>query len=138
MTYGRPTATAHLPGLALPSTEEFDDEGQVSSSVPSRSQAIPSKMCFYVEYIRQCRILGEILSSVYQPAHGGTPNTSSSSFDEHKSHGMDAILELDAKLSRHENALDPIMSWKSPSDISALAEERRLVIVTQRNVLRGR
>jgi hypothetical protein len=51
---------------------------------------------------------------------------------------MDAILELDAKLSRHENALDPIMSWKSPSDISALAEERRLVIVTQRNVLRGR
>lgn len=89
-------------------------------------------MVFYVEFIRLCRILGDILSSVYQPTHPGLPP------DDHKSHGMDAILELDAKLSSYESALDSIMSWKSPSDILALDEERRLVIVTQRTVLRGR
>lgn len=138
MTYGRPTTTAHLPVLSLPSAEEFDDEARPSPGAQPTSHPVPSKMCFYIENIRQCRILGEILSSVYEPSHGGTPAASSSSCDDHRSHGMDAILELDAKLSRYENAVDPVMSWKSPCDISGLAEERRLVIVTQRTVLRGR
>ncbi|SPQ24490.1 cd129f82-9bba-4a71-acdc-d57eeb06dec4 [Thermothielavioides terrestris] len=94
-------------------------------------------MCFYVEYIRLCRILGEILSNVYQPSAGGSPNPSPSSWDPHKTHGMDAILDLDAKLSRYETALAPIMSWKSPCDLSGLTEDRKLVIMTQRTVLRG-
>ncbi|KAL2258219.1 hypothetical protein VTK26DRAFT_8564 [Humicola hyalothermophila] len=129
MTYGRPTATGHLPGLALPLVEEFDDE----RGEAAKAATTPSKMVFYVEYIRQCRILDDILSRVYQPSHPGLLNSS----DEYKSHGMDAILDLDAKLSSYENALDPTMSWKTPSDISGLDEERRLVIVTQRTVLRG-
>ncbi|KAK4247535.1 fungal-specific transcription factor domain-containing protein [Corynascus novoguineensis] len=135
MTYGRPTMTAHLPDLPLPSTVEF---GETLGSPQSQAatQEGPSKMCFYVEYIRQCRILGEILSNVYQPSAGGTASGPPSWFDQ-KSRGMDAILELDAKLSRYETELPPIMSWTSPCDISYLDKDRQLVITTQRTVLRG-
>ncbi|KAL2130419.1 hypothetical protein VTI74DRAFT_6508 [Chaetomium olivicolor] len=132
MTYGRPTTVGHLPNLQLPATAEFDDS--LEAATP---KDMPSKMCFFVEFIRQCRILGEILTNVYQPACGVSINSCPSSRDDQKSHGLDAILELDAKLSRYETALAPIMSWQSPCDIGGLDEERRLVIVTQRTVLRG-
>ncbi|KAK4235885.1 fungal-specific transcription factor domain-containing protein [Achaetomium macrosporum] len=136
MMYGRPTMTAHLPDLPLPATLEFDDDQETSQrQAADRNQ--PSKMCFYAEYIRLCRILGEILSNVYQPSAGGAINGPSSSWDEHKSHGMDAILELDAKLLRYETALPPTMSWKSPCDMNGIDEERKLVVITQRTVLRG-
>ncbi|KAK4154105.1 fungal-specific transcription factor domain-containing protein [Chaetomidium leptoderma] len=133
MTYGRPTMTAHLPYLPLPATVGFG-ENQESPHAQGASENNPSRMCFSVEYIRQCRILGEILSNVYQPASGGPVN--GPGFD-HKSLGMDSILELDAKLSKYETALPPIMSWRTPCDIGGLDEERRLIIVTQRTVLQG-
>lgn len=152
MTYGRPTMTAHLPDIPFPST--IAEPGRPDSSSPRGG---PSEMCFYIEYIRQCRILGEILSHVYQPSAGGQPPQTQPShqgqhqhpqghgvgqgqqswFDQ-KSHGMDAILGLDAKLSRYETELPTIMSWKAPCDISGLDAERKLIIVTQRTVLRGR
>jgi len=140
MTYGRPTMTAHLHGLNLPSTLELDDEEeeqeqeQGETNGRSLGQEIPSKICFYVEYIRQCRILGEILNSIYHSSSHGGPNPGDDSF---RSHGLDAILELDAKLSRYEDELNPIMSWRTPSDISGLSEGRRNIIVTQRAVLHG-
>ncbi|KAG7294069.1 hypothetical protein NEMBOFW57_004131 [Staphylotrichum longicolle] len=81
--------------------------------------------------------LGEILSNVYQPPTGGFSATPLSSWDEHKSHGMDAILELDAKTLKYEAALPPAMSWTSPSDIDDLDDKLRPIIVTQRTVLRG-
>ncbi len=130
MIYGRPTVTAHLPALSFPADVESPGTRELTHR-PCTD--VPSKLCFYVEYIRLCRILGEILTKVYQPCTGGPL-----SLDEHKSHGMDAILELDAKLSKYEAALPPAMSWISPSDISGLDDELRLVIVTQRTVLRGR
>lgn len=136
MTYGRPTMTAHVPDLPLPVHAELDEPREFQ--LEGVGQEEPSKMCFYVEYIRQCRILGQILSNVYQPSAGGGFNLSSLSGDAHKMHGMDAILDLDAKLSRYEASVTPIMSWKSPCDLSGLAEDRRLVIKTQRTVLRGR
>ncbi|KAH6623284.1 fungal-specific transcription factor domain-containing protein [Chaetomium tenue] len=135
MTYGRPTMTAHLPDLPVPSTAGFAE-----SLTPAQPQAgggeVPSKLSYYVEYIRQCRILGEILSNVYQPS-AGTPASGPQPWPDQKPHGMDAILELDAKLSRYEAALPPIMSWMSPCDISNLDEDRRSVITAQRTVLRG-
>ncbi|AEO59770.1 hypothetical protein MYCTH_2308290 [Thermothelomyces thermophilus ATCC 42464] len=139
MTYGRPTMTAHLPDLPLPSTVEF---GEATLETPRQHRAgpqddgVPSKMCFYVEHIRQCRILGEILSNVYQPSAGGTGSGPPWWFDQ-KSRGMDAISDLDAKLSRYERELPPIMSWTSPCDISGLDKDRQLVITAQRTVLRG-
>lgn len=138
MTYGRPTMTAHLPDLPFPSIVEFG-EATVEASQPGAApqDGVPSKMCFYVEHIRQCRILGEILSNVYQPSACGTASGPPSWFDQ-KSRGMDAILELDAKLSRYERELPPIMSWTSPCDISGLDKDRQLVISVQRTVLRGR
>lgn len=136
MTYGRPTMTAHVPVLPLPAPAEFCEDLESPQPREARKDT-PSKMSFYAEYIRQCRILGEILSNVYQPSTGGTTTPSSSWFDN-KSHGMDAILELDAKLAKYEAVLPSIMSWKSPCDISALEEDRRRIIVTQRTVLRGR
>ncbi|KAH6847611.1 fungal-specific transcription factor domain-containing protein [Chaetomium sp. MPI-CAGE-AT-0009] len=135
MTYGRPTMTAHLPDLPLPSTVGFGESLETPQSQAAGGE-IPSKMCYYVEYIRQCRILGEILSNVYQPSTGG-PAGGPPSWPDPKPHGMDAILELDAKLSRYEAALPPIMSWTSPCDISGLEEERRSIITAQRTVLRG-
>ncbi|KAK4121993.1 hypothetical protein N657DRAFT_665233 [Parathielavia appendiculata] len=130
MTYGRPTMTAHVPDLPLPATDEFDDE---SGHARGPGHDSSSTMCFYVEFIRQCRILGDILINVYQSTACGPPFLG----DEHKSHGMDAILELDAQLSRYEADLPPIMSWTSPCDISSLDEERRLILTTQRTVLQG-
>jgi hypothetical protein len=135
MIYGRPTVTAHLPNLAFPTHLEIPGAQELTHAQPSAEE--PSKLCFYVEYIRLCRILSEILTKVYQPCTGGS-YSAPLSLDEHKLHGMDAILELDDKLSKYEAALPPTMSWISPSDISGLRDELRLVIVTQRTVLRGR
>lgn len=137
MTYGRPTMTAHVPDLPPLTSEELSGAQEPHQNQPA-TRVEPSKLCFYVEFVRQCRILGEILSNVYQPPTGGFSATPLSSWDEHKSHGMDAILELDAKLSKYEAALPPAMSWTSPSDINDLDDELRPVIVTQRTVLRGR
>ena len=134
MTYGRPTMTAHVPYLPLPSTLEFDED-VASIERHDTTKECPSKLSFYAEYIRQCRILGKILSNVYTGAPAATPP---SSWFDHKSHGLDAILQLDAKLSKYESSLPPIMSWLSPCDISHLNKERRLIIETQRTVLRGR
>ncbi|KAK3306082.1 fungal-specific transcription factor domain-containing protein [Chaetomium strumarium] len=136
MMYGRPTMTAHLPDLPLPATLEYETDQETFQPQASDGNE-PSKMCFYTEYIRLVRILGEILSNVYQPSAGGAINGPPSSWDEHKSHGMDAILELDEKLLRYETALPPTVSWRSPCDMNGVSEERRLVIITQRTVLRG-
>ncbi|KAL1843954.1 hypothetical protein VTJ49DRAFT_6358 [Mycothermus thermophilus] len=136
MIYGRPTMTAHVPHLPLPTTAEYDDAGDLKGRTRETSSMHPSKMTFYAEYIRQCRILGEILSNVYTGACISTSQPSSL-FDHSKTRGMDAILELDAKLSQYEAALPAIMSWTSPCDISGLDEERRSIIVTQRTVLRA-
>jgi hypothetical protein len=136
MTYGRPTMTAHLPDLPVPSTAGFAESLRTCQPQAGVGEP-PSKLCYYVEYIRQCRILGEILSNVYQPS-AGTPASGPQPWPDQKPHGMDAILELDAKLSRYEAALPPIMSWTSPCDISNLDDDRRSVITAQRTVLRGR
>ncbi|KAL2163301.1 hypothetical protein VTH06DRAFT_5358 [Thermothelomyces fergusii] len=133
MTYGRPTMTAHLPDLPLPSTVELGEAAE--QEVPD---SVPSKMSFFIEHIRQCRILGEILSNVYQPSAGGTAGGGApSSWFDQRARGMDAILELDAKLSRYERELPAIMSWISPCDIGGLDKDRQLVITVQRTVLRG-
>ncbi len=111
--------TAHLPELPLPSLSELADEG---SDPETQTTDRPSRVSFYVQYIRQCRILGEVLSSIYQSSP----------------HGMDSVLQLDGKLLRYANSLGPIMSWTSPCDISDLEPERRLVIAMQRTVLHER
>jgi len=139
MTYGRPTMTVHLPALSLPSTVDFDRQDPATHQVQQPvTQHAPTKMCFYVEYIRQCRILGEILSKIYQSSQGVPSNIASWSPDESKTHGLDAILDLDAKLTRFERDLDPVMSWRSPRDLGDLDPEMALMITTQRNVLHGR
>ncbi|KAK4143385.1 uncharacterized protein C8A04DRAFT_28808 [Dichotomopilus funicola] len=147
--------TAHLPDIPFPSTI-----AEPGSSPASSNGRGPSEMCFFIEYIRQCRILGEILSHVYQPSAGGQqPTQTQNPHQQHQqhglglgqgmggqgqqswfgreTHGMDAILGLDAKLTRYETELPAIMSWKAPCDISGLDAERKLIIATQRTVLRG-
>ncbi len=134
MTYGRPSMTAHLPGLPLPSTAELDnvDDAACPTTESTNAANNPSKMTFYVQYIRQCRILGDILSNVYQSSQSGRTDSNL------EYHGLDAILQLDAKLSRYEIELDPILSWKSSSDLTDLSPDTRSVIATQRTVLHGR
>lgn len=136
MTYGRPTMTAHLDTLVLPSLAELD-EGELDCQNRPSSANVPSKMYFYLEHIQQCHILGEILSSIYQSPLGRTNDLQGPSSGDQATHGLDAILKLDEKLSRYERSVNPIMSWTSPSDLMAVALERRQVIVTQRNVLHG-
>ncbi|KAK0721293.1 fungal-specific transcription factor domain-containing protein [Apiosordaria backusii] len=137
MTFGRPTMT-DVNDLPLPSTLELEDnEWSMLPAQVNDEVAKTSRMNFFIEYIRQCHILGEILSSIYlSPKGRGAPASSSGgAADEPPLHGLDAILELDAKLSRYEAAVCPIMSWTTPSHISGLPEDKRKIIVTQRNVL---
>lgn len=137
MTYGRPTMTAHLDTLVLPSLAELD-EGELDHHSSPSSASVPSKMYFYLEHIQQCHILGEILSSIYQSSLGRTTDLQDPSSSDQATHGLDAILELDEKLSRYERSVNPIMSWASPTDLRAVEVERRQVIVTQRTVLHGK
>ncbi|KAK3391371.1 fungal-specific transcription factor domain-containing protein [Sordaria brevicollis] len=136
MTYGRPTMTAHLDTLALPSLAELD-EGELDCQSSPSSTNVPSKMYFYLEHIQQCHILGEILSSIYQSSLGRTAELQDPPNCDQATHGLDAILELDEKLSRYERSVNPIMSWTSPTDLRAVELERRQVIITQRTVLHG-
>lgn len=137
MTYGRPTMTAHLDALALPSIAELDDGEPDRQNSPS-SDSVPSKMYFYLEHIQQCHIMGEILSTVYQSPLGRPTNLQDPSSSDQATHGLDAILALDEKLSRYERSVNPIMSWSTPTDLMVVELERRQVIVTQRTVLHGK
>jgi len=141
MTYGRPTMTAHLPNVPLPSGMDFDEYPIVPES-DTAPESKPSRLSFFIQFIRQCGMLGEILSNVYQPSTGVAANglaSASSSWGQHiKNHGMDAILELDAKLLRFESSLPPIMSWKTPCEIDGFGEDQKPIIVAQRTVLHGR
>ena len=56
--------TVHLDPIALPSIAELDD-GDLDRYNNALSDTMPSKMYFYLEYIQQCHILGEILATVY-------------------------------------------------------------------------
>ncbi|KAK4652829.1 hypothetical protein QC762_513000 [Podospora pseudocomata] len=137
MTFGRPTMT-DVNDLPLPSRLELvDDEWPGTLAQVDDEVTTTSRMNFFLDHIRQCHILGEILSSIYlSPKGRGAPSSSSGTTgDESPLYGLDAILELDAKLSRHEAAVCPAMSWTAPSDISGMAEVKKKIIVTQRNVL---
>ncbi|KAK4195296.1 fungal-specific transcription factor domain-containing protein, partial [Triangularia verruculosa] len=137
MTFGRPTMT-DVNDLPLPSRLEL--AGNEWSAIPPQVDeevAETSRMNFFIEYIRQCHILGEILSSIYlSPKGRGAPGSSSGTAgNESPLYGLDAILELDAKLSKYEAGVVPIMSWIGPSNISGMPDDKRKIIVTQRNVL---
>ncbi|KAK3485552.1 uncharacterized protein B0T23DRAFT_50239 [Neurospora hispaniola] len=58
-TYGRPTMTAHLDELALPSIAELDDGEPDRQNGPS-SDGVLKKMYFYLEHIQQCHTIGEV------------------------------------------------------------------------------
>ncbi|KAJ4388504.1 hypothetical protein N0V85_007486 [Neurospora sp. IMI 360204] len=137
MTYGRPTMTAHIDALALPSIAELD-YGELDRQNSPSSGSVPSKMYFYLEHIQQCHIMGEILSTVYQSPLGRPTNLQDPSSSDQATHGLDAILALDEKLSRYERSVNPIMSWSTPTDLMAVELERRQIIVTQRTVLHGK
>ncbi|KAK4176854.1 fungal-specific transcription factor domain-containing protein [Triangularia setosa] len=138
MTFGRPTMT-DVNDLSLPSRLELEDNewAMLSASEGNGEVAETSRMNFFVEYIRQCHILGEILSSIYlsPKGRGGPSSSSGATGDESPLYGLDAILELDAKLSKYEVGVVPIMSWTGPSNIGGMPEYKRKIIVTQRNVL---
>ena len=134
MTYGRPTMTVHVPELPLPSVAEYENEDTAVQLPPG----VPSKMGYYVEHIRQCRILGEILSNIYHSPTGG-PNVGTPYYGaDTQPRRLDAVIELDAKLSRYERAVNSWVSWISPAELDGLDPDRRLIIAGQRTVLHGR
>ncbi|KAH7628209.1 fungal-specific transcription factor domain-containing protein [Sordaria sp. MPI-SDFR-AT-0083] len=137
MTYGRPTMSAHLDALALPSIAELDG-GQLDHQNSPSPVSVPSKMYFYLEHIQQCHIMGEILSTVYQSTLGRPTNLQDPLSSDQATHGLDDILALDENLSRYERSVNPIMSWSTPADLTAVEPERRQVIETQRTVLHGK
>lgn len=137
MTYGRPTMSAHLNALALPSIAELDG-GQLDHQNSPSPVSVPSKMYFYLEHIQQCHIMGEILSTVYQSTLGRPTNLQDPLSSDQATHGLDDILALDENLSRYERSVNPIMSWSTPADLTAVEPERRQVIETQRTVLHGK
>lgn len=102
MTYGTPTMTAHLDERALPSIAEIHDGEPDRLNRPS-SDSVPSKMYFYLEYIQQCHVRGEIQSTVYVSSLGRPIHLQDPSSNHQATHGLDAILALDEKLYRYED-----------------------------------
>ena len=131
MTYGRPTMTAHHDALVLPSIAELDD-GEPDRHTCLSSDSVPSKMHFYLEHIQPCHTIGETQSTVYVSCLGRPTNLQDPSSDHEATHGLDAILALDEKLSRYEGCVNSIIPFIMPNDLMAVGQERRQVTVTQR------
>ncbi|KAK4184194.1 fungal-specific transcription factor domain-containing protein [Podospora australis] len=138
MTYGRPTMTTQLHELPLPRILEYDAynaEDESAGIWQGNDIEVPSsKLCFYVDYIRQCRIMGEILTTIYNSSHKYSQH-STPSVDVYS--GLEEIFELDGKLAHHEATLSPLMSWTNLADTNHLPEKRKNIILTQRTMLHG-
>ena len=126
MTLGRPTMTSSLlRSVPLPSPVE---EGSCATdpSLHPTSDTTPSRLQFYVEHLRLCQNLGDILSRVYQS--GGDKRRSS----------LDTVLELDSQLLEYEQSLGPFLSWTKPCSLELFDGGLRHTIEIQRTVLHGR
>ncbi|KAK6450852.1 hypothetical protein FP744_10007102 [Trichoderma asperellum] len=137
MTFGRPTMTAHLSNLELPSSLDYDSSNG-EDGIGGNQNAEVSRYLFNVEHIRLCNILGEILFQVFQPSDGPLSAKQSNDRPDEGYHGLDVILNLDAQLSEYVKTVHPALSWVYPCAVTSEKPEIKSVFEMQRNALHVR
>ncbi|EHK21930.1 uncharacterized protein TRIVIDRAFT_151548 [Trichoderma virens Gv29-8] len=137
MTFGRPTMTAHLSNLELPSSMDYDSSNG-EDGIGGNQNAEVSRYLFNVEHIRLCNILGEILFQVFQPSDGPLSAKQSNGRPNEGHHGLDVILNLDAQLSEYVKTVHPALSWVYPRAVTSVKPEIKSVLEMQRNALHVR
>lgn len=131
MTLGRPTIDSKNPKVPLPTA--IDDEN-LHSGIEHCCQPAGSfsRTHFYIENIKICSILGDILAEVYKPW-----NESRGGSDVHytTAAALDTIIALDSILDSYERHVPPPLNWTINQD-----SENAISAVSfrQRNVLQAR
>ncbi|KAI1125927.1 fungal-specific transcription factor domain-containing protein [Nemania abortiva] len=133
LTFGRPAMTLHLPEHPTSNLDAAETKIEIQDRPPRED---PSRLVFFAEYYRLCRLLREILGQVYQGGHFG--QLAEATPVANHSENFTAIFQLDHKLLQYEESLPPMLSWRRPMDLEKVSESRQSTIQTQRRVLHGR
>ncbi|KAI9776645.1 MAG: hypothetical protein M1839_009451 [Geoglossum umbratile] len=141
MTLGRPATTPYRSSVPLPTAidDEYLEPGAYNCVQPADEF---SRLNFFVEAIKLYKILGNILSSVYEPWIDGAGRMGSDPAGfEHlqSSKGFDMIMSLDSALMRFQSEVPALL--KSPNSgvsTSKLNSEDPDTLKRQANVLHAR
>lgn len=131
MTLGRPTINMKNSKVPLPAA--IDDENLLLDVHNCRQPAgCFSQTQFYIENIKICGILGEILAEVYKPW-----NESREGSDVHETTAtaLDTIVALDSTLQDFESHIPRPLNWANDKDTDV---NIAAVFSRQRNVLHAR
>lgn len=130
MTLGRPMSLSDAWPVHLP--RAIDDKYMDSTSlICQQPPDVFSCTTFYICTIKLYKILGSILTSVYNlyPALGG----SKTSQEQNESNPLDTLVKMDCALSNFESNIPVQLHWKPKGDV-----EKSLVSQRQSNVLHAR
>lgn len=138
MTYGRPTMTTQISSLPLPSGLEESLKASARVHQQGTQQILP-RFHFYVESIRLCGILEEILSKMYQPwLNRDGAGSSETSTNPNAFNSLDTIVGLHTKLTTFEASLPPVLSWTKTEFNGDLSPEDESLLEVQKTVLFAR
>lgn len=130
MTLGRPMSLSDAWPAQLP--RAIDDEYMDSTSqLCEQPPGVFSCISFYICTIKLYKILGNILTNVYNlyPVLG----INKSSTDQNENNPLDTLVKMDCALSEFESTIPPQLHWKQRE-----GAERSLVSERQSNVLHAR
>ena len=130
MTLGRPMALSDEWPVQLPSA--IDDNYMDSTSLICEQPPDSfSRISFFICTIKLYKILGHILTNVYNlyPASGG----SKTSTEQIESSPLDTLVKMDCALSNFESNIPPQLQWRQRKE-----GELNSVSERQANVLHAR
>ncbi|KAJ5151079.1 uncharacterized protein N7482_010331 [Penicillium canariense] len=138
MTYGRPSMTSHISPAPLPAMypESKSDDPCELSGQPCDHQL--GYMTFYVSTIELYKILESILSDIYNAWQSHSNNHRPISLRNSRHSSLDAIMELDDKLSSYEASVPSILNWTTRHPSYNSGGHQGSLFKRQRNVLRAR
>jgi hypothetical protein len=131
MTLGRPMLLSDKWPVQLP--RPIDDRYiDFTSAICHQPPDIFSRTYFFIHTIKLYKILGEILSSVYNTASGGEAPG-----ERAESSPLDAIVKMDCALSDFESNIPPELYWMNRKEgkVSSILE-RQTNVLHARSVLR--
>ncbi|KAH8804474.1 fungal-specific transcription factor domain-containing protein [Xylogone sp. PMI_703] len=127
MTLGRPMSLSDEWPVQLP--RAIDDRYMESTSpICHQPPDVFSRTSFFIQTIKLYKILGGILTSVYNPVSGGK-----TSVERALGSQLDTIVKMDCALSDFESNIPPELYWMNKEE-----GEVPLVIERQTNVLHAR
>lgn len=131
MTLGRPMSLSDEWPVQLPTA--IDDRYMESTSLKCQQPPdVFSRTSFFINTIKLYKILGAILTSVYNPASGGKAST-----ERTLSNQLDTIVKMDCALSDFESNIPPELYWMNrKGGEGGLVFERQTNVLHARSVLR--